>query len=108
MPDRLMASEYWSTIVAICTIEQYSCSRVPQGTNWNLCSIMGCHGLCTYTTAEEGITAIDSFLAKAERNGRTTSNAMLDNIATPNYSENHICPKWEPTVLKVRRELEAV
>lgn len=107
--DRLLESEYWSTIIGICTIEQYSCSRLPGGDNWNLWGLMRAGGgLQRFETAAGGIQAIDSFLSKAESRGRTTIESFRGWYCVNRNYPGNVCPNWEPTVLKVKNELEAL
>jgi len=106
----LLASEYWSTILGICTIEQYSCTRLPHGTNWNLWGIMKPGGgLQFYATAEEGIAAIHSFLQRAETlRGRPTIESFRGWYCYSASDPEHICRNWEPVVLRVKAELESL
>lgn len=96
----ILASPFWSTIIGICTIEQYSCSRLPGGTNWNLWGIGGSSGLKRYATAEEGITAINGLLAGYEARGYDTIERLNGYYVQP-ASTN-----WFNTVIKTKLTLE--
>lgn len=99
--DVLNSSPYWSTIIAICTIEEYSCSVNPYGSN-NLWGLMSKEHLISYPTLVEGIQAISDFLERAERNGRTTVESFRGWYCAS------ACTTWEPTVIKTKLLLEAL
>jgi hypothetical protein len=91
-------SPYATTIIGICTIEQSSCSRRPGGTNWNLWGIGGASGLKYYATAEEGIAAINNWLAAHEAGHPTIES--LDGFYVVPYSQT-----WLNVVLKTQTSL---
>jgi hypothetical protein len=96
---QISQSPYWSTILGICTIEQYGCTKAPFNNYWGLKS----HGsLIRYGTLEEGIGAIDSFLTKAEANGRTTIESFRGWYCA---SE---CVNWESTVINTKTQIESL
>jgi hypothetical protein len=64
--------------------------------------------LCVYETAVEGIGAIDAFLRKAEGNGRDTVEEFRGWYCVNRAYAGNICPNWEPTVLRVKAELESL
>lgn len=99
--SQILESPYWSTIIGICTIEEYSCSVNPYETN-NLWGLMSGGHLIKFSTLGDGITAIDTFLAKAERNGRTTIESFRGWYCA---SE---CTNWESTVINTKEKLEAL
>jgi hypothetical protein len=105
----LAASPYTGTIIGICAIEQYHCSRLPNGNNWNLWGLMKPGGgLQFFATADEGIAAIDAFLARAESRGRTTIESFRAWYCYSATGPEHICRNWEPVVLQVKAEVEAL
>ena len=57
---------------------------------------------------EKGLMRLRLFLVKAESNGRTTIESFRGWSCYASYTENHVCPNWEPTVLRVKAELEAL
>lgn len=97
----ILQSKYWSSIIAICTIEEYSCSVNPYGTN-NLWGLMAGGRLLRFDSLPAGIAAIDSFLAKAESNGRTTIESFRGWYCAS------ACTTWEPTVIKTKLKLESL
>lgn len=96
------ASPHWSTIIAICTIEQANCSRLPGGTNWNLWGIGGSSGLKRYASAEEGISAISGLLAGYELKGYDTIEELNCYYVQP-CSAN-----WLRVVLTTKATLESL
>lgn len=106
--DSLDVSPYWSTILAICYIEQAQCSRLPYGTNWNLWGLMYGGHLKTYSTAGDGLNAIEAFIAKAESNGRTTIESFAGWYCVDTSQPHNVCPNWQPTVLRIKAQLEAL
>lgn len=98
---QLRESPYWSTIIGICTIEEYSCSVNPHGTN-NLWGLMSRGSLISYPTLGEGLAAIEVFLAKAEANGRTTIESFRGWYCAS------ACTNWESTVIKTKLKVEGL
>lgn len=97
----LLDSPYYSTILGICTIEEYSCSVNPYGTN-NLWGLMAQGKLLSYSSLGDGIQAINNFLAKAETNGRTTIESFRGWYCAS------ACTNWESTVIQTKDKLEAL
>jgi hypothetical protein len=97
----LLRSPYWSTILAICVIEQYHCSVLPGGNNWNLWGIGGAGGLQFYATPEEGIAAINDWLAAHEA-AHPTIESLNGYYVVP-ASAN-----WQSVVIGVKSELESL
>jgi hypothetical protein len=108
--ELILESKYWSTIIGICHIEQYSCSRLPHGNNWNLWGIMKPGGgLQFYATAQEGLDAIHGFLERAETvRGRPTIESFRGWYCYSSSEPGHVCSNWEPVVLRIRAEVEAL
>lgn len=107
-------SPYWSTIIGICTIEEYSCSVNPHETN-NLWGIMCSGHLCSYPSLAAGITAINDYLANRDAQGLDTVEKFRTQKIGDKYraiycyeanSADHICWGWERTVIRVKTELE--
>lgn len=104
---QLLDSPYWSTILAICYIEEAKCSINPHGTN-NLWGLMASGHLKSYPSLDSGILAIEAFLAKAESNGRDTVESFRGWYCYDAASADHICWNWESTVLSTKAQLEAL
>lgn len=98
---QVLSSPYWSTIIAICTIEEYSCSVNPYGSN-NLWGLMSHGKLIRYNSLSDGIDAIASFLERAETTGRTTIESLNCWYVQPCSSN------WESTVISTKEKLEAL
>jgi len=96
---QIASSSYSSLIIGICAIEQYNCTRAP---NYNYWGLMGKTGLQKFSNMGQGIQAIDSFLTKAENNGRTTVESFRG------WYCQSACTNWESTVLKVKAQVEAL
>lgn len=97
--SQILASPYWSTIIGICTIEQYGCTRAPGNNYWGIM----CGGkVCTYQTMELGIAAVSSLLDKMYDRGRTTVESLNGHYVVPASSN------WLNTVLKTKLELESL
>lgn len=95
--DQLAASEYGATIVGICAIEQWACSRAPHHNYWGIfCG----KTLCRYGSPEEGIRAIDALLTKYESRGRDTIEELNGYYVVP------ASPNWYATVTKVQAQLQ--
>jgi hypothetical protein len=97
----LLRSPYWSTILGICAIEEYHCSVLPGGNNWNLWGIGGAGGLQFYATPEEGIAAINDWLAAHEATYPTIES--LNGYYVVPASAN-----WQSVVISVKSELESL
>jgi len=95
----LLTSPFWSTIIGICTIEEYSCSVNPYGSN-NLWGIMRGGHLERFESIEMGIQAINDFLEKAETSGRTTIESFKGW-----YCQSE-CTNWESTVIQTKEKVE--
>lgn len=96
---QILASPYWSTIIGICTIEQYGCSHAPYNNYWGLMKRGG--GLQHFATLEAGIAAIDAFLAKGEDLHPTIESMRGWYCASA-------CTSWEPTVIKTKLLIESL
>lgn len=94
--QKISDSPYSSTILAICYIEQYRCSKAPNFNFWGLGP-----GI-RYNSYEEGIDAIIAFLSKAEAKGRTTIESFRG------WYCQSACTTWYPTVIKIKTELENI
>jgi hypothetical protein len=98
--SNILASPYWSTILGICTIEQYGCTKGP---NFNLWGIMcGSGRVCAYKSWEESIEAIHSLLTKYEARGKDTIEELNGYYVVP-ASQN-----WFNVVLKTKQHVEAL
>lgn len=94
----LLESPHWSTIIGICTIEQYNCTRAPANNYWGI--MCGKGVLCKYATLEEGIRAISTLLEKYESRGKDTLEELNGYYVVP-ASNN-----WYNTVLKTKLKVE--
>lgn len=107
LSSRILESEYWSSIIAICTIEEYSCSVNPYGSN-NLWGIMCSGRICRYDSLAAGIDAIDRFLERAEAKGRTTIESFRSWYCYSDSEPGHVCRNWESVVLRTKAAVEAL
>lgn len=96
--SQILASPYYSTIIGICTIEQYGCTKAPFNNYWGI--MCGKGYPCKYSDLHAGIEAIDAFLAKAEASGHGTVESLNGYYVQPASSS------WLQTVLKIKFELE--
>jgi hypothetical protein len=101
---QLLESDYWSTIIGICTIEQYSCSRAPYNNYWGLMKPGG--GLQRFATLSDGIAAIDAYLTRRFNAGRDTLEEFRGYYCVNTAYPGNVCPNWESTVKRVKLELE--
>ncbi len=92
--EQISESKYASTILAICFIEQNHCVSAPGNNYWGLGP-----GI-RYDSLEDGIKAIDTFLAKAERKGKTTVESFRG------WYCQSACTNWESTVIRTKEKLE--
>lgn len=101
---QILASPYWSTIIGICTIEQYGCTKAPNWNFWGIKSSGKCgasgKGFARYCTAEEGIQAISNLLARYESKSKDTLEELNGYYVQPASSN------WLNTVIKAKDELE--
>lgn len=97
----IASSPYSSTIIAICTIEEYSCSVNPYGSN-NFWGLMSQGHIIRYPTIQSGIEAISSFLERADNNGKHTVESFRGWYCA---SE---CTNWESTVIKTKLLIESL
>jgi hypothetical protein len=104
---QLLESPYWSTVVAICYIEEAKCSINPHGTN-NLWGLMASGHLKSYDSLDSGIMAIEAFLAKAESNGRDTVESFRGWYCYQADTADHVCWNWEDVVIRIKNELESL
>lgn len=98
--DQIAASPYSGTILGICTIEQYGCSKAPNSSPYNFWGIMGRNGLAKYENYAVGITAINDWLASHEANHPTIESLN-------GYYVQPASTAWLSTVLKIKKQLEA-
>lgn len=95
----ILESSHWSTIIGICAIEQYGCTKAP---SWNYWGIMCSGRVCHYGSAEEGIAAISNLLAKYEARGKDTIESMNGYYVVPASS------LWLNTVIKTKAAVEGL
>jgi len=97
----LLDSPYWSTIIAICTIEEYSCSVNPYGSN-NFWGLMANGHLLRFDSVAAGLAAENTFLEHADDTGRDTIESLNCWYVVP-CSDN-----WIDTVLRTKAAVEAL
>jgi len=97
---QILESPYWSTIIGICTIEQYSCTHAPYNNYWGIMRPGG--GLQRFATMGEAINAIDSLLAKYEARGKRTIEELNGYYVVPASTT------WLNTVLTTKLHLESL
>lgn len=102
--EQIASSSYAGTIIGICTIEQYGCTKAPHWNYWGIKETGQCgksaRGFAQYCTAEEGIESISSLLARYEARGKDTIEDLNGYYVQP-ASQN-----WLNTVLKIKAQLE--
>jgi hypothetical protein len=98
--ERIAQSPYSATIIGICAIEQYGCQKAPYYSPYNFWGLMSKGQLIKFASQEEAIDYIHLFLDKAYNNGRTTIESMRGWYCAS------ACTNWEPTVLKIKFQLE--
>lgn len=95
--EQLAKSPYSSTIIGICTIEQYSCTKAPFNNYWGIfCG----KALCRYDSIPNGIQAANDLLDKMYNNGHTTVESLNCYYVVPCSSN------WLNTVLATKQTLE--
>lgn len=103
---QLVASEYVGTIVGICAIEQYNCTRAPYHNYWGIMKPGG--GLKRYGSLEEGIADIHAHLARRESQGLTTIESLRGRYCVDKRYPGAVCPNWEPYVKRIKAQVEAL
>lgn len=102
---QILESPYWSLIVAITAAEQ-SFNRQPQSSPYNLWGMMkfggSAAGLRWFSSFPEALDYMDGYFRALEDRGRTTVQSLRG------YYCASACTTWEPTVLRVMKELEAL
>jgi hypothetical protein len=95
--ELLQASPYWSTIIGICTIEEYSCTHFPEN---NMGGLMSRGHLIPFNTLADWISAENAFLEKAYAEGKTTIESLNGWYVVPASNE------WLNTVIQTKQTLE--
>lgn len=95
---QILESPHWSTIIGICTIEQYNCTRAPGNNYWGIMKRGG--GLERYASLPDGISAISNLLVRYESRGKDTLEKLNGYYVVP-ASQN-----WYNTVLKIKLKVE--
>lgn len=95
---QILESDYWATIIGICTIEQYGCTKAPYNNYWGIMSSGS--GLQHFNSIPESISAISSLLSRYESKGKDTLEELNGYYVVP-ASQN-----WFNTVLKTKLTLE--
>ena len=94
--EQIAQSEFAATIIGICYIEQYRCTRAPYNNYWG---IMSEANLAHYPDLPSGIAAIDGLLQRYYSRG-------YDNLEEMNcYYVQPCSATWLATVKKVQKEL---
>lgn len=102
---QILESPYWSVIIGICSVEQYGCSRAPDWNYWGLMKAGG--GLQRFSSAEEGISAISTYLEKQVSQGRDMLESFRGFYCVNRAYPGNVCPGWETTVKNVKTLLES-
>lgn len=97
---QLSLSPYVSTIIAICTIEEYSCTVNPYGSN-NLGGLMSKGKLIRFDTLADWIQTENDWLAKHEQDHPTIESLNC-------YYVQPCSSNWLNTVIKTKEEIEAL
>lgn len=97
--DQLLSSDYWSLIIGICYIEQYHCSKAPSNNYWGMMKSGG--GLMKFTNLSEAITYMDNYFVKL-----STRKSTVESLR--GYYCASACTNWEPTVKRIKAELESL
>jgi hypothetical protein len=95
---QILTSPHWSTIIGICWIEQYHCTKAPGNNYWGIMAGKG--HLAQYATLSDGIDAISSLLVRYEVRGKDTIEELNGYYVQP-ASQN-----WFNTVLKTKQLVE--
>jgi hypothetical protein len=102
---QITSSPYSSTIIGICWIEQYGCTKAPGNNYWGIM----CSGkVCRYSSLHDGIEAISSLLARYESKGKDTIESMRGYYCVNKKYPGNACPDWEPIVLKIKQQVESL
>lgn len=64
--------------------------------------------LKSYSTLGDGIAAIETFLAQAEDYGRNTIESFAGWYCQDATQPGRVCPNWQPTVLRIKAEVESL
>lgn len=95
--EQILQSQYWSLIIGICYIEQYHCSKAPGNNYWGMMKSGG--GLMVFKTLPDGIAYMDAYFVKLSRTRSTVESLR-------GYYCASACTNWEPTVKRIKQELE--
>lgn len=95
----LLDSTYWSTIIGICTIEEYGCTHYP---NNNMGGLMSSGHLIQFASLADWINAEDRFLLRAATNGHDTIEKLNCWYVVP-CSTN-----WLKTVITTKQHVESL
>lgn len=93
----ILQSDYWSTIIGICYIEQNHCTSAPAWNYWGIAS-----GATHYQSAEQSIAAIDTLLTHYESTGHTTIEKLNGYYVQPAN------PNWLNIVIKIKAQVEGL
>jgi len=96
--EQIAQSEFGATIIGICYIEQYRCTKAPYNNYWG---IMNEAHLRHYATLADGIADIDALLGRMYSRGYNTVEKLNCYYVQP-CSAN-----WLNTVKRVKAELQS-
>lgn len=111
--DEILFSPYWSTIIAITNAEEsfYKnpiCKATGKPSN-NLYGMMNSGGtkagIRCFDSILDGWNYMDQWFATREAKQPNIENYRA-RYCWAGYNESHICPEWEPRILKVKAEVE--
>jgi len=97
--EQILTSDYWSLIIGICYIEQYHCSKAPGNNYWGMMKPGG--GLRQFASLPEALSYMDGYFVKLS--GKRDSIESLRG-----YYCASACTNWEPTVKRIKAELESL
>lgn len=100
--EQLVKSDFTALIIGICWIEQYSCTRAPGNNYWGMMKLGGERaGLRVFASLPEAITYMDGYFTRLYPRRSTVESLRQYYCVGP-------CTNWEPTVLRIKREIEAL
>lgn len=99
--SNLAESDFWALLIGICTIEQYGCTRGPNFNLWGMMKAGGERaGLRAFSSYPDAIAYMDGYFIRLYPRKQTVESLR-------GYYCASACTNWEPTVLKIKKELEA-
>lgn len=104
--EQIVKSDFASLIIGICWIEQHKCASAPYNNYWGMMKAGGeSAGLRHFASLPEAISYMDAYFTKLYTRAVNPKQTVQ---SLRGYYCASACTTWEPTVLKIKNQIESL